>query len=139
VNGTDGQKTLSPNERPSVFHVRDENLPNMSSDWLIRNACARFGSISVLLHQLARTSAQGSGDGGGGRLIRKLIYVCLSGRFLARRISRMCKFVYCRTDNRTNKSVSMGVCWLWEAVGAPGCLGGCSPFLWHARAHFHFT
>jgi len=87
------------------------------------------GSISVLLHQLARTSAQGSGDGGGGRLIRKLIYVCLSGRFLARRISRMCKFVYCRTDNRTNKSVSMGVCWLWEAVGAPGCLGGCSPFL----------
>jgi len=42
VNSTDGQKTLSPNERPSVFHVRDENLPNMSSDWLIRNACARF-------------------------------------------------------------------------------------------------
>lgn len=28
-------KTLNPNERTSVFHVRDENRPNMSSDWLI--------------------------------------------------------------------------------------------------------
>lgn len=43
--------------------------------------------------------------------------------FLAQRISRMCKFVYCRTDNRPNKSV-----WDLEWVDIYKCMYVCCSY-----------
>jgi len=128
----------NPYECTSVFHVRDENLPNMSSDWLIRSAWARFhfGFIAPTGVDVRPRKWRRGRCG-----LNPETYLCMPFRSF----SLPDAFLACVSSFIVAQTIAQTRVFDWMAGGLAewkcGVLGDCGsiPHLWHAHAHFHFT